>query len=341
MRADPRSAIVGLAACIAVASCSPAPSEVKDRFFALGTVVELTLYDVDPRLAAAAGALARERLDLAMQRWSPTMDGGELAELNQALRERGQASLTPMLAAEVARSLALSESSGGRFDPAIGGLVALWGFQDESRADGPPPSEAEIAALLAHSPFHRQLTMQPGGISATAPVQLDLGGFAKGLAAADLADALRALGVCDGIVNLGGDLVALGRHGDRPWRVAIRDPRAVAAIAALDVSDGEAVFTSGDYERGFEYRGRWYHHILDPATGYPSTGLRSVTVVHTEADLADAAATALMVAGPQHWREVAAAMGVALVMVVDDQGGIGMTDAMTDRIELINHAPAP
>jgi len=169
-----------------------------------------------------------------------------------------------------------------------------------------------------------------------------MGAMAKGVAVDRAIDYLKSLGINNAIVNAGGDLKAIGRHGERPWHVGIRDPRkncgqqnqADCIIAELDVNDDEAVFTSGDYERFFEYQGKRYHHIIDPRSGYPANKSTSVTVIHHDAGTADAAATALFIAGPEQWPEIARDMGIKYVMLVDKQGRIYMTPAMAARIKL-------
>jgi thiamine biosynthesis lipoprotein len=328
---------LAVASILLATACAP-PAEVEtDRFFALGTVVELRFHGLGEAGRASAGVRARQVLDAAVMRWSVSDPGSELAILNRSLQETGRARPGPELADDLRTALALAERSGGRFDPAIGSLVELWGFQLDERPPGPPPTDAEITQLLDAedgAPFHRRVRWDEGEVAAAAGIALDLGGFAKGRAAEAVATALREAGVHDVIINLGGDLVVLGAHGDRPWRIAIRDPRSVRAIASLDAFDGEAVFTSGDYERGFEFEGRRFHHILDPYTGYPTEGLSSATVVHGDATLADAAATALMVAGPESWRQVAEDLGIELVLVVHPDGSIEMSDAMRPRVTL-------
>ena len=104
-----------------------------------------------------------------------------------------------------------------------------------------------------------------GHVRTHAPgLRFDLGGFAKGLAAAEAVARVRALGVRAGIVNLGGDLCAWGRPGERPWRIAIRHPRDSSPMAELELEAAVCAFTSGDYERYFEHEGERFHHILDP-----------------------------------------------------------------------------
>lgn len=112
----------------------------------------------------------------------------------------------------------------------------------------------------------------------------------------------------------------------------MRHPRAGGVLASLEIHGDESVFTSGDYERFYEYQGRRYHHIIDPRTGYPARDFVSVTVIHGSAAVADAASTALFVAGKRDWRRIAARMGVEQVMLVDDQGEIILTPAMAERV---------
>ncbi|MBT8130408.1 MAG: FAD:protein FMN transferase, partial [Gammaproteobacteria bacterium] len=153
----------------------------------------------------------------------------------------------------------------------------------------------------------------------------------------DLAlDYLQARGVEHAIINAGGDLRVIGRHGQRPWRIGIRHPRNNDVIAWLDTEAGESVFTSGDYERFYMHEGRRYHHILDPRTGYPAGGATSVSVIHGDAGTADAAATALFVAGPERWHEIARSMGIKYVMLIDSDMRIHMNPAMQQRVHLIN-----
>ncbi|NHA14096.1 FAD:protein FMN transferase [Thioalkalivibrio sp. XN279] len=285
---------------------------------AMGTLVDVTVYGVP---ADEAGTAAREveRLFHDLHRaWQPQGDGalGRLNTMLAADPATDPAAVDADLGMLIAAANGLAQDTGGLFDPGLGALVQLWGFASaESLPAAPPPPEA-VAAWLEER-----------------PLQVDLGGFAKGVAVDRAIALLRARGIEHAIVNAGGDLRAIGRKGDRPWRIGIRAPRDPAGVlAALETAGDEAVFTSGDYERWFEHDGRRYHHILDPRTGYPTAGLVSVTVLHADAGRADAAATALMVAGPEAWPAVAAALGIEAVMVVRADGGIELTPAMQPRI---------
>ena len=103
-------------------------------------------------------------------------------------------------------------------------------------------------------------------------------------------------------------------------------------MASIDMEDALCVFTSGSYERYYEYDGQVYHHILDPRTGYPARHTRSVTVIAEDPVLADAAATALFVAGPEHWTDIAASMNIQHVLLLDDKETVYLTPELAGHI---------
>jgi thiamine biosynthesis lipoprotein len=336
--------LVAVLVWLALRPQAPAPAGdphlLQRDVFALGTVVSFTLYLPEParRVEAEKAVEAAERFLAEYQkRWSVRGEG-ELGQFN-ALLAAGKAVAVPeALRPLFALAWKRREASGGRFDPRVGALVRVWGFDDESRYRTQPPPSEEIAqalgALRAAPPY---VDNQPYG---PAPgIAWDFGAIAKGDAIEQLSAQLAAAGFPDHIVNAGGNLRANGKRGDRGWSIGIRHPRPERAdgeqiLAALRTQGGEAVVTSGDYERYFEFQGQRYHHILDPASGQPARGLQSVTVVTTDAALADGATTALLVAGPTHWREVATALGVTQVLVVDDGEALSATPELARRLEL-------
>lgn len=188
---------------------------------------------------------------------------------------------------------------------------------------------------MADAPNPAALRIEGRRISSTnTAVQFDLGGYAKGYAL-DLAIAfLNAQGIEHAIVNAGGDLSASGRHPQRAWHIGVRDPRGPGTLASVETHGHEAVLTSGNYERYRSYQGRRYAHIIDPRSGRPVDQVASATVIHADAGVADAAATAISVAGDRDWPQVAAAFGVSQVMVVDACGRVQLTRAMAERVSL-------
>lgn len=319
-----------------LAACRSSDSQAeRHSFFALGTLVEISVHSPPKDIAA----ILRETEALLLEeenRWR-AFGQGELAHINRRLSAGHPVAFSEPLRDGIQRAGEISTRSGYRFNPAIGELVRLWGFHEEARAEVPPPDTGSIAALLP-APRLDALHLHDDGLwrSEDERLWLDMGAFAKGLAVDRAVSFLRERGVRNAIVNAGGDLKAIGRHGDRAWRVGVRNPRASGILAAIEMNDQESVFTSGDYERQFEWQGMRYHHILDPATGQPARGIVSVTVIHRDAALADAAATALFVAGPGAWRKIAGNLGVDKAMIVRDDGEIRMTENMQPRVTFEN-----
>ncbi len=318
-----------------LAACARADGLVQRSFFAMGTLVEVTLYDV-PRARAEQLLDSIEADFQRMHHEWHAWEEGPLVHVNRAIAQGRSVEIPAVIAPLLPPAIRLSEASNHLFNPAIGRLLALWGFQSDEPAQR-PPDPAEIERLVRANPRMTDLVIEDGRLRSRNPmVQLDFGGFAKGWAVDRVIEKLRAAGVENAIVNAGGDLRAIGRHGDRPWRVGVRHPRRKDALLAfLEVEGDESVFTSGDYERYFEYQGRRYHHIIDPRTGWPAEGATSVTLIHREAATADAAATALLIAHEDEWREIARRMGIDQVLRVEQDGRVVMTPAMARRVHLL------
>ncbi len=323
---------LALSCSLLLFGCSKNNGAYNEQILAFGTLVEVQIWGIDEKNGhQAVEAISKdfEYMHQAWHAWRP----GVLGRINQLLPMGKTFSVAPSVIPLIKLAKNLSGKSGQRFNPAIGNLIGLWGFASDLPPKGPPPTVQQIEDTLAKKPSMDDIILDGISIRSTNPaVRLDFGGFAKGYGVDQAITHLREMGIKDAVVNAGGDLRAIGRHGDRPWRVGIRDPRGSGILASVEVEGDESIFTSGDYERFFEYDGIKYHHIIDPRSGYPARGAISVTVFHDNAAEADAAATALFVAGPEDWFEVAQAMGVHGVMLIDTNGTIFMTPSLKNRI---------
>ena len=319
----------------ALAACRPGSEIHRAEFFVFGTLVEVSVQGVDEDVAAEAFAVLQQDFQSMHRDWH-AWEPGLLHDVNAAFAAGLPARANPDIVAMVEASQRYERLSGGRFNPAIGALVELWGFHtSEFPIEGPPPSVLAVDALARQQPSSADIRIDGLMLSSeNTAVQLDFGGIAKGYAIDRACARLRSFGIEDAIVNAGGDLRAIGDHGDRPWRIAVRDPRG-GIVGSLETARDEAVFTSGNYERYRQDSEVRYPHILDPRTGWPVTDLSSVTVVAGEGLLADAAATALIVAGPDEWAETARSMGLEQVLVVDAHGRAFLTPAMAERVTLV------
>lgn len=322
----PTGLLLALLAFVALRPPAADEPVLRRDFPAMGTWISLSVHVENPGQRAQAEQWLADT-EAAMhafdRRWSPSGDG-ELARYNTALSTGQSPPVPTALAALIEEAEDFRQRSHGLFDPRLGHLVALWGFDEEARFRKQPPEAAEIQAALD------QLR------SESPALQWNLGAIAKGTAVdRAIATAIEA-GLPNVLVNAGGNLGAHGRHGERPWRIAIRHPRPSHDQRLLATIEpvNEAVITSGDYERYFEADGTRYHHILDPASGRPARGLQSVTVVAPSAAQADAASTALFVAGPERWRELARELALDTVLVVDADGEILATPDAAQRLQL-------
>jgi FAD:protein FMN transferase len=254
---------------------------------------------------------------------------------------RGQALVPPPeVASALAMALEVASATGGAFDPTVLPLVRLWSFDTGGRL--PPPGD--IREALRRVDWRRVSRDAQGRYRLPEGFGLDLGGIAQG-AVVDLLGAwLEQRGFRRYLIEASGDILIAGQKGrDQPWTVAIRHPRRgqefVGILKLGEAGRKQAIVTSGDYERFFEQGGRRYHHILDPATGYPAMGLASVTVIAPTCTEADALSTAAFVLGPERGlRLLESRPGVQGLLIAEKDGKLQarVTPGFPLRVEDLN-----
>jgi FAD:protein FMN transferase len=295
----------------------------------MGTEVSVELWHEDQAegLAAARAVMAEyHRINELM---STYREDSEISRLN---REAGQGYCTVgrELFDLVARSLELGRISEGCFDITYDSV----GFLYDLRA-GVVPAEGAVRDKLPLVNYRAvEMDAQRCAIRyGQAGMRINLGGIAKGYAVERGAAILRQRGVRHALLNAGGDSRVVGDRRGQPWMVGVRDPRGErsdeAVIARLPLVD-EAISTAGDYERYFERDGVRYHHILNPATGWPSSGVRSVTVIGPDGTLTDGLDTAIFVMGVEKGMRLIASLPGYEAVIVDDQGRLYYSDGLLD-----------
>lgn len=316
----------GCALLLLLAGCAPA-QPVERAFFAMDTVMSLRLYaGGDEALLERAEERVRELEGL----WSVTDEASEVWALN---RTGAAAGLAPETADLLDTALGLCARTGGALDISTYPILRAWGF---TTGEYRIPTEEELAALLPLADYTR-VRLDGRRASLAEGMEIDLGSVAKGYTGDALSALLREHGVESALLDLGGNIQAVGAKPDgSPWRVAIRDPEGTGSLGVVEVVD-QAVVTSGGYERYFEEEGVRYWHILDPAAGTPArSGLVSVTVVGDSGAVCDGLSTALFVMGRdralEHWREYRdfEAVLVAQDGVVTVTGGLAGQFTLTD-----------
>jgi thiamine biosynthesis lipoprotein len=308
----------------------------------MGTYGQVILVTADSAASypiARAALAAFTRIDSLMSNWTTT---SEVARLNREAAH-GATLVQPEVATVLDASLRTWRDSDGVFDITVEPLVRLWGFIGGPRR---VPSDSEIAATLP-AVGARQLHFDPTARTLRFDndrVKIDLGGIAKGYAVDVAAETLRARGVKDALVDLSGNMVALGSPvGSDRWRIGIRDPRGQTQyFARLRVH--EAISTSGQYEQFVAVNGRAYGHILNPRTGRPAEGLISVTVVAPTGLDCDAWDTPLFVLGPEAARRKAKALeNISAILVQPGEAGVDtvwVEKTLEDRFTLEPEARA-
>lgn len=329
--------MAALAAALAVAWGAGAARAAEEKVFVRSRYLMGTLVDIKARGEDAAATQAAinaafdeiARLERLMSDWR---DDSQVARINA---EAGKAPVpvAPEVFEVIQRAIGASRVTGGAFDITVASVGALW------RIDGDNPrlpSKPEIRQALANVGWrHVQLDEKSRTVFLDAPgVRIGLGGIAKGYAVDRAIAVLRSRGVRSAILTAGGDTGLLGRDGDRPWRIGIRHPRAPGRTIAWFDAAGTTVHTSGDYERFMMVKGKRYGHILDPATGWPASRARSVTVVTKDGTLGDALATGIFVMGAEQGVRLAGSLPGVDALIVDSRGRVTMTPGLRDQMHL-------
>jgi thiamine biosynthesis lipoprotein len=345
-------AIIGLVAVFVFGAYQLTRKEplYHSQSYVFGTLVDISIYgESEERARLLSNHILQDFQNLhnRLHAWKPISEGkpSELGQLNTAF-ELGSRPLaiSPDLAAMLTDAKALSFKSNALFNPAIGHLISTWGFQrDEFSAVN--IDDEKIKKLVKSNPSMSDIVIESNTAYSRNPtVKLDLGGYAKGYALDLAAQYLREQHVNNALINIGGNIVAIGKHGNKPWRVGIQHPRAPTAIATLDLPDGWAVGTSGDYQRYFILNSKRYCHIIDPRSGYPVQHTQSVTVLvppqptnQSQAGvLSDVASKPIFIESPENRSKAAQELGIENFMVIDDHANIFVSRNMVIKLNWLS-----
>ena len=319
-----------------LSSCGKDPL-VQTKSYVFGTLVDISIYgEAEDKAHEVTSHLLQDfqRLHHQYHAWQ---SDSELSKLNQTFAAgKTPVDVSPELLKMLKQAQTLSTQSQGLFNPAIGGLIGTWGFQ---RDEFTPVAinDAVIQKLVQANPKMSDIVIKNDKVYSTnKAVKLDLGGYAKGYALDMALAELQKQGVKNALVNIGGNIIALGQHGEKPWRVGIQHPRQPKPMATLDLLSGWAIGTSGDYQRYFERDGKRYCHIIDPRDGYPAQGKQAVTVLlppslHAGV-LSDVASKPIFLTTPDQQANAARAMGVSQFLVVDAEGSVTISKALNAQI---------
>lgn len=318
--------------------------------YIFGTMVDISIYGETPERARLVSNQILEdfqNLHHQLHAWKTTTGNqlNELGILNQTFSQGKDPSIvTPQLANMLSEATALSVKSQGLFNPAIGHLISTWGFQrDEFSAVN--IDDKNIKALVEKNPKMTDIVIESQHVYSNNPVvKIDLGGYAKGYALDMAANYLRKQQVKNALVNIGGNIIALGKHGASPWRVGIQHPRQPVAIATIDLPNGWAIGTSGDYQRFFTLNGKRYCHLIDPRTGYPVSHTQSVSVLippqasntYQAGVLSDVASKPIFIEPAENKIKAAMLFNIKHFMYIDQQSRIFVSKDMAKKLHWVD-----
>jgi thiamine biosynthesis lipoprotein len=230
----------------------------------------------------------------------------------------------------------MSAWTGGKFDVTFGALAGQWKFDHDQ--DNVIPDMGEVRRRLPLVDY-RAIEMDRSAGTVFLPrkgTSIHLGGIGKGFAIDRSVNILRQRGIRDFLIQSGGDIYAGGMKNGSPWRLGIQDPRGPAnrIFAELDLSDG-TFSTSGDYERYFLKDGRRYHHLLDPATGEPARGARSVTIVTNRAVMADGLSTGVFIMGADAGMALIERLAEVEGVIVSNRNEVLISSGLRDTVRIV------
>ena len=265
------------------------PTPKHFSFRAMGSFCEIQLFD---KSRIRAKGIVKQLIDEVARlekKYSRFREDSFLTEINSSAGNKLGLAIDGETQSLINHALNCFEQSDGLFDITAGTLNKIWDFKKAL-----VPSQSQIDAAQSHVGLHK-ISCKESHIHLPRDMQIDLGGIVKEYAADSVARLARSLGVEHGLVNLGGDYSVIGpQPGNKPWTVGISSPVSESGIMAkIDLDDG-GLASSGDYERFFMHEGKRYSHILNPMTGWPSSGLRAVSVAANLCSVAGSVATIAM-----------------------------------------------
>jgi len=326
-----------ITACTKPSPSSPAPHLVEQTFLSMGTELRLTTWTANKSSANAAfEAVFQEmdRLEALLSNWRPTSD----VELLNAAAGKHPIRVSSDLRDVLRTAHQVSEWTGGKFDVTWGAMSGLWKF-DYQNEDNTIPDQAQVARRRKLIDYRRVVVDEDAGTAfiEREGMNVNLGGIGKGYAVDHARDILQRRGFHDFMIQFGGDMYVAGLQGDNMWRLGIQDPRGPGnrIFAQIDLTDS-TFSTSGDYARSFVKNGKRYHHIIDPDTGEPAAGCRSVTIVTSSATIADGLSTGVFVLGPEAGMALIQRLPGVEGVIVSSKNEVLVSDGIKGRLTVLS-----
>ncbi|HDH50676.1 MAG TPA: FAD:protein FMN transferase [Nitrospirae bacterium] len=325
-------------------ACARQDRVFKESRFVMDTLCTITVVSPSEKQAGKAIGAGFDSIEILEQRLSFFSSDSEVTAINNA------AGSSPVMVSKetfglIQKAIEVADITYGAFDPSVAPLTELWDFSGQDPEHPVVPGEREIKLAL-RSVGYKKIKADPSASEVLLEekgMKIELGGIAKGYAADMAVEAIKARGIKAALVAVAGDIKGFGsKPGNRPWNVGVQNPRTPDAkkpdrtkdiIASLHLN-GEAVSTSGDYQRFFIKDGKRYHHILDPETGYPAAaGVISVSVIAPDGYMADGLSTGIFILGREKGIKLLESMGLDGI-IVDADRKVHITKNLRGKINI-------
>lgn len=301
---------------------------------AMGTAVKKTLYAVDKKKLQQIDGQIDACLQQLENQISARIIDSDISKCNRNYAVDGIYTLPDNLLGCLKQEMELYEETDGAFSPCIRPLSTLWGIED---GETTVPDEKDIRYVLDYINASDMEVGKTGIIFHKQGMSIDFGASGKGIACDEVVKLLESTDVAGAVISVGGSIAVYGQKGDgKDWHIGIRDPEGGEddVMGVLECQGGTFISTSGDYEKYFELDGKRYHHILDPATGYPvDNGLKSVTIICNNGLLSDAMSTACFVMGLEDGMRYAKEKDVDAIFITNDKK-VYITDGIKKKFNI-------
>lgn len=354
------SFIIFISSVLFLSACGH-PNASKNQAYVFGTLVEVIITENNEQNAQQAMNLVLEEFDKLNDQFHAWNGTSELSLVNKFISKNSgdtnkKIAISKQLAEIILQSQQISQQNDYIFDAGIGKLIELWGFQQDDFENNKVPTKQQIQQFLDTKPSIKNIIISQDNndknnyylTSNNAEVALDFGGYLKGLALDNAAKILQQNNIKNALINIGGNVYALGNKFGNAWKIGIRHPRESGPIALLELNDNEALGTSGDYQRFFEENNIRYSHLLNPKTGYPANQTQSLTILTNQQTLnseinknlsigllSDVYSKPLFIAG-DNWISIAKKLNLKYVLRVNSNGEIEITEDFYKRIKFVD-----
>jgi len=309
----------------------------QSKDFIFGTLIDIKIYGeskIDAEKVSNEIFFEFHRLHKLLHPWEKSL----ITDINTAISQNKSIPINnDEVITIISNAQRLETQTQNLFNPSIGRLIKLWGFHSNDYNQETIPNKETIQKLVSSNPLMQSIKIKDGILkSNNQNVQIDLGGYAKGYALDQAKKILKQNNVKNALINIGGNILAFGRHGERDWVVGIQNPRKPNALASIVLKSGWTIGTSGDYQRYIMVNNQRYSHLINPKTGYPESKTQSATVLippsKNSGILSDVFSKPLFITSKEDKANMAKLLDIKYFLIIMDDDSILISKSLSEEI---------